>query len=196
MHLSSTPSDDAPLDCADAAQWTAWLKAHHATSRGVWLRIAKKDSGERSVSYAEALDAALCQGWIDGQKKSLDERHWLQRFTPRSARSIWSKRNRDRALQLVKAGRMRSAGRAEIERAQKDGRWDAAYDGAASATVPPDLLAALSADPRAAAFFASLDLTNRYAILFRTHNAKKPETRARRITQFVAMLARGEKIHS
>jgi uncharacterized protein YdeI (YjbR/CyaY-like superfamily) len=191
-----TTSPDAPLDLADAAQWAAWLKEHHATSHGVWLRIAKKDSGERSVSYAEALDAALCQGWIDGQKKSLDERHWLQRFTPRSARSIWSKRNRDRALQLVKAGRMRAAGRAEIERAQKDGRWEVAYDGAAGATVPPDLQAALDTSPGAAAFFAALDSTNRYAILFRTHNAKRPETRARRIAQFVAMLARGEKIHS
>jgi len=157
--------------------------------------MAKKDSGIASVTHAEALEVALCYGWIDGQRKSEDERHFLQRFTPRTARSTWSKINRDKALKLIEEGRMQPAGLAEVERARADGRWEAAYDAQSVATVPPDLQAALDANPKAAAFFAKLDSRNRYAVLFRTQGAKKPETRARRIGQFVEMLAKGEKIY-
>ena len=138
---------------------------------------------------------ALCWGWIDGQKKSIDAHWWMQKFTPRAKRSIWSQVNRDKVQALIEAGRMRPAGLAEIERAKADGRWDAAYASASKAEVPADLQAALDAEPRAKAFFAKLDGTNRYAILFRTHQAKRPETRAKRIAQFVEMLARGETIH-
>lgn len=191
-----TASGEAPLFFETAAQWKKWLAAHHATSPGVWLRLAKKDSGERSVSYAEAVEEALCQGWIDGQKKTDDDSFWLQRFTPRSARSVWSKINRDKAIELVKEKRMLSAGKAEIDRAKKDGRWGAAYDGARTSAIPPDLKAALDADRRAAAFFETLDAANRYAILWRLQTAKKAETRERRLAQFVAMLARNEKIHA
>ncbi|MBT2321796.1 YdeI/OmpD-associated family protein [Variovorax paradoxus] len=191
-----TPSEQTPLFFETAAQWRKWLAAHHAKSPGVWLRLAKKDSGERSVSYAEALEEALCQGWIDGQKKAEDDSFWLQRFTPRSARSVWSKINRDKAMKLVEEKRMQPAGKAEIDRAKKDGRWEAAYDGARSAAVPPDLKAALDGDRRAAAFFETLDAANRYAILWRLQTAKKAETRERRLAQFVAMLARHEKIHA
>ena len=157
--------------------------------------MAKKDSGIASVTHAEALEVALCYGWIDGQRKSEDERRFLQRFTPRTARSTWSKINRDKALKLIEEGRMQPAGLAEVERARADGRWEAAYDAQSVATVPPDLRAALDANPKAAAFFAKLDSRNRYAVLFRTQGAKKPETRARRIGQFVEMLAKGEKLY-
>jgi uncharacterized protein YdeI (YjbR/CyaY-like superfamily) len=157
--------------------------------------MAKKDSGIASVNHPEALEVALCYGWIDGQRKAQDDKHFLQRFTPRTPRSTWSKINRDKALKLIDEGRMQPAGLAEVDRARADGRWDAAYDAQSVATVPPDLQAALDANPKAAAFFAKLDSRNRYAVLFRTQGAKKPETRARRIAQFVEMLAKGEKIH-
>lgn len=157
--------------------------------------MAKKDSGITSVNHAEALEVALCYGWIDGQRKAEDDKYFLQRFTPRTPRSTWSKINRDKALKLIEEGRMQPAGLAEVDRARADGRWDAAYDAQSVATVPPDLQAALDANPKAAAFFAKLDSRNRYAVLFRTQGAKKPETRARRIAQFVGMLAKGEKIH-
>ena len=186
---------DTPVECTTAASWERWLKRHHAAAAGVWLRMAKKDSGIASVAHAEALEVALCYGWIDGQRKSEDERHFLQRFTPRTARSTWSKINRDKALRLIEEGRMQPAGLAEVERARADGRWEAAYDAQSVATVPPDLQAALDANPKAAAFFAKLDSRNRYAVLFRTQGAKKPETRARRIGQFVEMLAKGEKLY-
>lgn len=191
-----TTSEEAPRAFETAAQWKKWLATHHATSPGVWLRLAKKDDGARSVSYAEAVEEALCQGWIDGQKKADDDSFWLQRFTPRSARSVWSKINRDKAIKLVKEKRMLPAGKAEIDRAKKDGRWEAAYDGARTSAIPPDLKAALDADRRAAAFFETLDAANRYAILWRLQTAKKAETRERRLAQFVAMLARHEKIHA
>ncbi len=178
-----------------AKAWETWLARNHAKSSGVWLRIAKKDSGMKSVSYAEALDVALCHGWIDGQKGKGDEATWLQRFTPRGARSIWSRINRDKALALIAEGRMKAAGLAEVERAKRDGRWDAAYEPQRTSTVPPDLEAALNANPAALAFFKTLDSANRYAILWRIANAKKAETRAKRIATFVAMLARGERIH-
>jgi len=186
---------DTPMECADAASWTRWLERHHASAAGVWLRIAKKDSGIASIDHPAALEEALCWGWIDGQRKSDDAQYFLQRFTPRTRRSIWSQINRAKVLKLIDEGRMQPAGLAEIERAKADGRWDAAYEGFAAATVPPDLQAALDANKKAAKFFATLDSRNRFAVLFRTQGAKKPETRARRIAQFVEMLAKGEKIH-
>ncbi|RSZ41235.1 MULTISPECIES: YdeI/OmpD-associated family protein [unclassified Variovorax] len=186
---------DTPVECTNAASWARWLKRHHASAAGVWLRIAKKDSGIASVDYAAALEEALCWGWIDGQRKSDDAQYFQQRFTPRTKRSMWSQINRDKVLKLIDEGRMQPAGHAEIERAKADGRWDAAYEGVAVATVPPDLQAALDANKKAAKFFATLDSRNRFAVLFRTQSAKKPETRARRIAQFVEMLAKGEKIH-
>ena len=186
---------DTPLECANAAAWARWLKRHHASAAGIWLRIAKKDSGIASVDYAAALEEALCWGWIDGQRRSDDAQYFQQRFTPRTRRSIWSQINRAKVLKLIEEGRMQPAGHAEIERAKTDGRWDAAYEGVSAATVPPDLQAALDANRKAAKFFATLDSRNRFAVLFRTQSAKKPETRARRIAQFVEMLAKGEKIH-
>lgn len=186
---------DTPIECTNAASWARWLKRHHATAAGVWLRIAKKDSGIASIDHPAALEEALCYGWIDGQRKSEDAQYFLQRFTPRTKRSTWSKINRDKVLKLIDEGRMQPAGLAEVERAKADGRWEAAYDAASVATVPPDLQAALDANKKAAKFFATLDARNRYAVLFRTQGAKKSETRARRIAQFVEMLAKGEKIH-
>jgi uncharacterized protein YdeI (YjbR/CyaY-like superfamily) len=177
------------------AHWEAWLEEHHASSDGVWLKIAKKASGIPTVAYPEVLDTALCFGWIDGQRKALDDRYFLQRFTPRRARSKWSQINRDKVAALTRAGRMRPAGLAEVERAKADGRWDAAYGGQAAMTVPDDLQAELDARPAAAAFFAGLSSQNRYSILFRLHDAKRPETRARRLAKFVAMLEAGETIH-
>ncbi len=186
---------DTPVDCPTVAGWERWLKRHHATAAGVWLRMAKKGSGFPTVAYVEVLEVALCHGWIDGQRKSDDAHYFLQRFTPRTKRSIWSQINRAKALKLIEEGRMQPAGLAEVERAKADGRWEAAYEASSTATVPPDLQAALDANKKAAAFFAKLDARNRFAILFRTQGAKKPETRARRIAQFVEMLAKGEKIH-
>jgi uncharacterized protein YdeI (YjbR/CyaY-like superfamily) len=186
---------DMPVECADAASWARWLERHHGNAAGVWLRIAKKDSGIASIDHPAALEEALCWGWIDGQRKSDDAQYFLQRFTPRTKRSTWSQINRAKVLKLIEEGRMQPAGHAEIERAKADGRWDAAYEGVAAATVPPDLQAALDANKKAAKFFATLDSRNRFAVLFRTQGAKKPETRARRIAQFVEMLAKGEKIH-
>jgi uncharacterized protein YdeI (YjbR/CyaY-like superfamily) len=187
--------DREPLSVADAAAWESWLEAHAADSAGVWLAIPKQGSGRSSPSYAEALDAALCFGWIDGQKAPLDDACYLQRFTPRGPRSIWSQRNREHVERLTAAGRMRPAGIAEVERAKADGRWEAAYAGQAAAEVPADLRAALDAVPEAAALFERLDSANRYAILFRIGNVKRPETRARKIAEYVAMLARGETLH-
>jgi uncharacterized protein YdeI (YjbR/CyaY-like superfamily) len=175
--------------------WRAWLAEQHQASPGLWLKIAKKGSGIDSVSYADALDVALCHGWIDGQKAAFDDSYWLQRFTPRKPRSRWSKLNCDRALRLIEAREMKPAGLAEVERAQADGRWEAAYDGQSAATVPDDLERALDANERARDFFATLNRVNRYAILYRINDAKRPETRARRIEKYVAMLARREKLH-
>ena len=188
-------AEQPELSFASKADFEAWLEEHHASSDGIWIRFAKKGSGIASVVYAEALDVALCFGWIDGQTRRLDETHYLQRFTPRRARSPWSKRNVGKATALVESGDMRPAGLAEIERAKADGRWDAAYDGPRTMEVPPDLQAELDADPEAAAFFATLSSTNRYAILYRLHEAKRPETRARRLEKFVGMLRRRETLH-
>jgi len=191
-----SPQRDEPvLAFASRAEWEAWLARQHATSSGLWLQIAKKGSGAASVSYAEALDIALCYGWIDGQKGKLDERYWLQRFTPRKAKSPWSKINCAKAAELIERGEMRPAGLVEIERAKADGRWDRAYQGQRTATVPEDLKRELDRNDRAREFFATLDSANRYAILYRIEEAKKPETRARRIEKYVAMLDEGKKIH-
>jgi uncharacterized protein YdeI (YjbR/CyaY-like superfamily) len=179
----------------DQAAWAAWLDEHHADSPGVWLRLAKKGAPYASVSYAEALDEALCYGWIDSQKKTFDQHSFLQKFGPRGARSIWSKVNREKIRALTEAGRMKPAGIQAVESAKADGRWDAAYDPASTATVPDDLQAALDANPKAREFFATLNGANRYAILFRVQTAKKPETRAKRIATLVEMLERNEKIH-
>jgi uncharacterized protein YdeI (YjbR/CyaY-like superfamily) len=180
---------------AGPAELEAWLEANGEDSPGIWLKIAKKGAPEPSVTYAEALELALCFGWIDSQKRGHDESHFLQRFTPRRPRGRWSKINREKAEALEEAGALRPAGAAEVDAAKADGRWEAAYEGQRTAKVPGNLQAELDANPQAAAFFATLDSANRYAITYRLAEAKKPETRARRLAKFVAMLERGEKIH-
>jgi uncharacterized protein YdeI (YjbR/CyaY-like superfamily) len=184
------------LAFADVAAWEAWLAAQPRTSAGVWLKLAKAGAGAPSVSKAEAIDGALCHGWIDGQLYPYDEHWWLTRFTPRKAQSKWSEKNRVRAGELIAAGRVAPAGHAEIDSAKADGRWDAAYAPQSTAAVPDDLAAALKAEPGARDFFDSLDSANRYAILYRVHEAKKPETRAARIAKFTLMCARHERVHS
>jgi uncharacterized protein YdeI (YjbR/CyaY-like superfamily) len=184
-----------PLLFKDQETWSCWLRKNYATSSGVWLRIARKGANVRSVSYLQAVDAALCFGWIDGQKKSDDESYWLQRFTPRSQKSIWSKINREKATRLIELGQMNAAGLREVERAKRDGRWDGAYDSPSGATIPADFQAILNKTPRAKAFFDTLDSRNRYAVLFRIQTAKKAETRAKRIEQFAEMLSKQEKIY-
>jgi uncharacterized protein YdeI (YjbR/CyaY-like superfamily) len=194
--VSAAAASDLPiLAFATASEWEAWLREHHDSAPGVWIKFARKGSGVASVTYMEALHAALSFGWIDGQARSLDEVSYVQRFTPRRARSIWSKRNREFAAALIESGRMQPAGLREVERAKADGRWDAAYDAPSTATVPDDLRAALDAAPGAAAFFETLNAQNRYAILHRVQTAKRAETRARRIEKFVGMLERGERLH-
>ncbi len=183
------------LPFTDQQAWKTWLAANHASAPGVWLQIAKMISGVQSVTYAEALEVALCYGWIDGQKKGRDELSWLQKFTPRGPRSIWSKINRAKAEELIASGAMQPAGLVAVEQAKANGQWDAAYDAQSSASVPDDLQAALDESPDAQAFFATLNSRNRYAILHRIQTAKKPETRARRIAQYVEMLEKGEKLY-
>jgi uncharacterized protein YdeI (YjbR/CyaY-like superfamily) len=180
---------------ASQRDWETWLGEHHRTSKGLWLKMAKKASGIDSVNYAEALDVALCHGWIDGQKGAFDDTYWIQRFTPRGPRSKWSKINVDKATALIEAGRMKPAGLAEVEKAKSDGRWEQAYDSQSKATVPEDLQRELDKNPEAAKFFATLNSANRYAVLYRVQEAKKPETRARRIEKFIDMLNRHEKVH-
>jgi uncharacterized protein YdeI (YjbR/CyaY-like superfamily) len=180
---------------ASAAAWSAWLEAEHASAHGCWLKISKKTADQSSVSYAEALDVALCFGWIDGQKRALDEHHWLQRFTPRKPSSRWSEINTTKAEALISAGRMRPAGQREVDAARADGRWDAAYQGQRASTVPDDLRHALDANPAAAAFFATISSVNRYAIIYRIGSVKRAETRARKIAQYVQMLAEHKTIH-
>ncbi len=174
--------------------WAAWLE-QQSNAKGLWLRLAKKGSGITSITYSEALDVALCHGWIDGQKKSYDESSWLQKFTPRGAKSIWSKINREKAQALIDSGQMKATGMRAVEAAQEDGRWEAAYDSQSKATVPEDFQAALDANEKAKSFFATLNSANRYALLFRIHQAKKAETRRKRISDFVAMLERQEKFY-
>lgn len=192
--MPGTPDDLPVLLFSGPAELESWLEENHE-SEGVWLKIAKKGSGERSVTYGEALEVALCFGWIDSQKRGLDETHFLQRFTPRRPRGRWSKINREKAEALIAAGKMRSSGLAEVEAAKEDGRWDAAYEGQGTVKVPADLQRELDSNPAASKFFAGLDSANRYAVIYRLNDAKKPETRERRLRKFVGMLERGEKIH-
>lgn len=192
----SAPAGELPtLSFATPRAFSDWLADRHGSSRGVWLEIAKKGSGTASVTYAEALDVALAWGWIDGQKQRGADASWLQKFTPRAAKSTWSKINREKALALMEAGAMQPAGRAEVERAKQDGRWEAAYDPPSRATVPDDLQAALAENAQAATFFLTLNARNRFAVLWRVQAAKKLETRQRRIAELVATLARGEKLY-
>lgn len=194
MHGEAETRQGLPILAFESQRaWEAWLEENFAASQGIWLKIAKKGSGVEGVSYAEAVEGALLYGWIDGQAASFDERFYIQRFTPRRARSKWSKINRAKVGALIEAGRMKPAGLAEIERARADGRWDAAYDSPSTATVPKDLRERLNENPKASALFEALNSTNRYAILYQIQDAKKPETRARRIEKYVAMLNRGEK---
>jgi uncharacterized protein YdeI (YjbR/CyaY-like superfamily) len=191
-----TAKPDLPIIAfASSNAWESWLEKHHATANGLWLKIANKGSGIDTVSYAEALDVALCYGWIDGQKASFDDHHWLQRFTPRRPRSKWSKVNLVKATELIKRGEMKPAGLREVERATQDGRWDAAYDAQSTATVPDDLRREFDKNEVARKFFSTLDSRNRYAILYQIQDAKKPETRARRIEKYVAMLNEHKKIY-
>lgn len=176
-------------------KWAEWLAREHDKSAGMWLKIAKKDTGIASLTYEEALDVALCYGWIDGQKKGFDDQYWLQKFTPRGPRSIWSKINTEKVERLIASGEMKPAGLKAIELAKQDGRWDAAYASQKNISIPEDFQAALNKNRKAKEFYATLNSVNRYAILFRIHNAKKPETRARKIREFIEMLEREEKIH-
>lgn len=185
---------DPVVHFAEPADFERWLHQHPDASC-IWVKYAKKKSGIPSIDWNQAVDVALCYGWIDGQAKSFDDTYSLQRFTPRGKRSRWSKLNRERIARLTKAGRMQPAGVLEVKRAKADGRWDAAYESPANAKVPDDLAKALAKSAKATKFFESLSSTNRYAILYRLHEAKKPETRARRLEKFVEMLKRGDKLH-
>ena len=190
------PPDDLPVLAFGSPQsWRDWLAANHQASSGLWLKIARKGTDTPTVSYAEAIDGALCYGWIDGQKGKLDDDYWLQRFTPRKSRSRWSKINREKAERLIAEGLMQPAGLREVEAARADGRWDAAYEGQATAAVPPDLARELDLNPVAKEFFATLSSANRYAILYRIQDAKRPQTRASRIAKYVAMLNEHKTIH-
>lgn len=196
--MTSTPktAGDIPIRLFKKPKdWADWLDQNHASSSGVWLRIAKKAAGIQSVTYDQALEAALCYGWIDGQKKSYDESSWLQKFVPRGSKSIWSKINREKVTALINSGQMKAAGLAAVQAAKNDGRWDAAYDSQSRARVPEDFQAELDRKPKAKAFFETLNSVNRYVILFRLQTAKKAETRARRIQQFIQMLEKGEKLY-
>jgi uncharacterized protein YdeI (YjbR/CyaY-like superfamily) len=193
--VSGAAADLPTKSFATQRSFETWLRQNHDRSDGIWLTIARKSSGLRSVTYAEAVEVALCYGWIDGQGQRLDDDRYVQKFTPRRARSRWSKINRDRAMGLIDCGRMQPAGLREIERAQADGRWEAAYDSPRTAVVPDDLRDALRRNKKADAAFTALDGRNRYAILYQVHDAKRPETRARRIAKFVAMLSEGKKLY-
>lgn len=178
-----------------AVAWQDWLEEHHATAAGLWLKLAKRGAGEATLSYADALETAICFGWIDAQTRGLDQQYWLKRFTPRRPGSKWSRINTQKAEALIASGRMRPPGLAEVEQARADGRWAAAYAGAATIEVPADLAAALAAEPAAAAFFATLNSANRYAILYRLTTLKRADSRARKIARYVQMLADGKTLH-
>ncbi len=193
--MAETRANLAVITFVSAQAWEAWLEEHHQDTQGIWLKIAKKESGAASVSYAEALESALCYGWIDGQKAAFDDRYWLQKFTPRSRKSKWSRVNCEKALALIAAGRMQQAGLAQVEAAQGDGRWERAYESQSKISVPQDLQRELDEHPAAMDFFEQLDSVNRYAILYRIQTAVKPETRAKRIDKFVTMLSNQEKIY-
>lgn len=177
------------------ARWEKWLDKNHATAPGIWIRFYKKDSGIKTVSYDEALDAALCYGWIDGQLKSLDEVSWLRKFSPRGPKSMWSKRNIAHVERLTAAGRMRASGLEAVNQAKKDGRWEQSYDAPSQMEVPEDFRKALAGNKKALAFFEALNKANKYAIAWRLQTAKKPETRQRRMEKLLAMMAAGEKLH-
>jgi len=183
---------DATLAFADQGEFESWLETNHANTAGLWLQLAKKGSGQPSVTYAQAVEVALCFGWVDGQKAKGDERHWLQRFTPRAGRSRWSRINREKAEQLIAAGRMRPAGLAQVQQAKDDGRWERAYEGQRNAAVPPELQRGLDNDQRAARAFAKLNASSRYSVIWRINDAKRPETRARRVAKYLKMLSSGE----
>jgi len=190
------PKDDLPIIAFESqSRWAKWLAENHAQPTGIWLRIFKKASGAASITYAEALDEALCYGWIDGQANKYDERSWLQKFTPRRKKSVWSKVNTQHVERLIKAGKMKPAGLKEIEAAKRDGRWQQAYDSPKNMTVPEDFLKELEKDSKAKTFFETLNKTNLYSIAFRLQTAKKPETREKRMKAILEMLARGEKFH-
>jgi uncharacterized protein YdeI (YjbR/CyaY-like superfamily) len=193
--MTETRSGLPIIGFVDQAAFEHWLNAQAPDNTGLWIKFAKKAAGLASLSKTEAIDVALCHGWIDGQLDKYDDVNWLVRFTPRGPRSKWSLKNRMRALQLVEEGRMHAKGLAQMEAAKADGRWEAAYAPASTADVPPDLQAALNENPKAGAFFATLTGANRYAILYRIGAVKKPETRIRKIAGFVAMLERGETLH-
>jgi uncharacterized protein YdeI (YjbR/CyaY-like superfamily) len=191
-----TGSAPAPIrEFKSQKEFAAWLEKNHDGSPGLWVRIAKKSAGTKSITYAEGLETALCYGWIDAQKLPESETAWLQRFMPRRPRSIWSRINRDKALALIASGQMKPAGVEQVERARKDGRWEAAYDSPSGATVPADFEKELDRHPKAKAFFKTLSRANSYAITWRIQTAKKPETRERRIETFIAMLEKGETLH-
>lgn len=192
---SSVRREDPTRAFKDAPAWESWLAKHHTAADGIWMRMAKKASGIKSITYPEAVEVALCYGWIDGLKRPETPTTWLQRFTPRRRRSIWSEINRNKALGLIAGGRMKPAGLEEVARAKRDGRWDAAYASPKSATMPPDFQKELNRHPKAKAFFKTLSRTNSYAIMWRIQTAKKPETRARRIATYIEMLEKGETIH-
>lgn len=191
-----TSNEDLPVIAYESQQaWAEWLDARHEDAKGLWIKLAKKGSGISSVTYAEAVEVALRYGWIDGQSRKMDDRYYVQRFTPRRAKSKWSKINRAKAEALIERGAMEPAGLREVESAKADGRWDAAYEPPSNAAVPDDLERELDRFPKAREFLATLDSRNRYAILYRIDDAKKPETRARRIEKFVAMLSKGERLY-
>jgi uncharacterized protein YdeI (YjbR/CyaY-like superfamily) len=199
-HVTAKSATSAPAKAEirafkDSKAWEAWLRKNHRTSSGLWLRLAKKGSGKPSVTHGQALEVALCYGWIDAQARGESEGAWLQRFMPRARKSIWSKINREKALALIAGGRMKPAGLDEVERAREDGRWDAAYDSPRTAAVPADFEMELQKSPRARAFFKTLNSANRYAIIWRLQTAKKAETRAKRMRSFIEMLEKGETIH-
>ncbi len=193
--MTAESSEYPALTVDTRKAWSQWLKRNHTSSEGVWLRFFRKGSGRQDLTYEQALEEALCYGWIDGQVKPNDSASWLQKFTPRRRKSVWSKRNRDRVTRLISEGRMKPAGLKVIQAAKDDGRWDKAYDSPAQMQVPPDFLAALKKDPGAYKFYKTLNRANTYAIAWRVQTAKKPETRARRMATLLAMLARGEKLH-
>lgn len=194
--VKPTRMDSDPIhDFASQKEWEKWLRENHRSSTGIWMRLAKKASGIPSVTYAEAVESALCYGWIDGHKRSHSETAWLQRFTARRPRSMWSQINRDKALALIEAKRMKPAGLEEVERAKADGRWEAAYRSPSAVTIDPDFRKALNGSPRAKKFFKTINAANRYAILWRIQTARKADTRERRIREYVAMLEKGETLH-
>ena len=189
-------AENLPILSFDTQQdWETWLAEHHTDSKGIWLKIAKKETGVPSVSYSEALESALCYGWIDGQKDSFDDSYWLQKFTPRRPKSVWSKVNCDKATELIVKGRMQPAGLRQVGLAKADGRWESAYQSQSKITIPEDFQSELDKNQQAKEFFGTLNSANRYAILYRIETAKKPETRSARIQKFIEMLAKNEKIH-